>query len=214
MVEQEAEAFLLGLKLGGLHRSRLEFRGYDVERMELLAQVQIERGNGVEYWIDWANCSRMVGHPIGSSVEPMGVFPLFSKFEDEVWSKLDPGGVPSLDAVWQARIRVERDKEGKLSRDTFLVSAPAPPLCCLATAGNHNAIQHTHPNLVVTTLANNSLKYRNPPPVHWIDVALFTRRYHNSRLWRSERFGADGNKHANLIIIARLLQLQILVYRA
>lgn len=87
---------------------------------------------------------------------------------------------------------MSRDENGKLQKEIFL---------------------HTHPNLVVTTLANNSLKYRNPPPVHWLDLAFFTCRYHNGRLWRGERYDQGGSEHPSLIVVSRLLLIQILIYR-
>lgn len=74
-------------------------------------------------------------------------------------------------------------------------------------------LQHLRVNLVVTTLANNLLKYRNPPPVHWIDLAYFVPRCHNGVLWGAQRLGPDGSKHLSLVVISRLLRLQILIYR-
>lgn len=95
----EAEAYLLGLKLGGLRRGLLQFRGYEVEGRQILAQGLIRQQDGFNHWLDWADGHPIVSHAVGEMTPSAGVFELFERFRKEVWADLGPGGAPSLDAV-------------------------------------------------------------------------------------------------------------------
>jgi len=76
-------------------------------------------------------------------------------------------------------------------------------------------MQHAYPNLVVTTLANNSLKYRNPPPVFWLTLAFLRQQSHKCVPWDATRYQSGGGdeEHPSLVVTARLLIITRIVYR-